>query len=340
MPRFPRLRRRRVDQIYAVANPNAGLGKNNGVAKRTFAQLREVFASPECGVEVRDCETQDLEHLDRTVDEMVRDQPKMIIVIGGDGTIQKTMSSIIKKYVAAGHDIPMVMIMGAGTVNAVRGALELLGPDPEKGRDKVFEKIRRGNKLDEIHRHILKINGEYGFISGVGLPVRFLERYYQHAPPRGFKRALQTSLWVLWNEFLRYLPPWRRRSLAHRFEAAYELWSDDALVASGHNRFSGIIASSVEQIGLGCKLTHRALEKPEHFHVVLSRMGLLRTLFNVPNMFLGAPLIGPADSELVTKVVLRFERPTPFMIDGEMYGEETGDTLVIERGPLLDIVKS
>jgi hypothetical protein len=344
--RFARLRRKPVDRIDVLSNPNAGLGKNRTIAASTLAKLDEVFLSSGSEVEVRHRATRDLEHLDQVIDEMVPSPPRMIIVIGGDGTAQKTLDRIIKKFVAAGISVPMIMILGAGTVNAVRGALELLGSDPEKGRNKVFEKIRRGRPLDIIHRDVLKISGEHGllehgFIVGLGLPVRFLERYYQHEPPRGFWRALWTVLWSCCNEVARFLPPWRRRSLAHRFPVQYELWSDQARIAEGDDRFAGIVMSSVEQIGLGCKLTHRALEEPDHFHAVFSRMGTVRTVFNALNMFLGAPIWGSVVSEVVTKVVLRFKEPTAIMIDGEMYpAENVGTVLTIERGPTLEFVRS
>lgn len=346
MSRFPRLRRKPVNRIDVLSNPNAGLGKNRTIAADTLTKLEEVFLLSGSEVEVRHRETKDLEHLDRVIDEMVPNPPKMIIVIGGDGTAQKTIDRIIKKFVAAGTSVPMIMILGAGTVNAVRGALELLGSDPEKGRNKVFKKIRRGRPLDIIHRDVLKISGaqgflEHGFIVGLGLPVRFLERYYQHEPPRGFWRALQTVIWSCWNEVARFLPPWRRRSLAHRYPMRYELWSDDTLLVEGNDRFAGIVMSSVEQIGLGCKLTSRALEEPDHFHAVLSRMGIVHTLLNAPNMFLGAPIMGSVMSEVVTKVVLRFEEPTALMIDGEMYpAERVGTSLTIERGPTLEFIRS
>lgn len=346
MSRFARLRRRSVDRIDVVSNPNAGLGRNRTIAADTLTKLQEVFLPSVSEVEVRHRATRDLEHLDQVIGEMVPNPPKMIIIIGGDGTAQKTLDRIIKKFVAAGIPMPMILILGAGTVNAVRGALELLGSDPEKGRNKVFEKIRRGRPLDIIHRDVLKISGErgfleHGFIVGLGLPVRFLEQYYRHEPPRGFWRALWTVLWSCWNEAARLLPPWRRRSLAHRFPMQYELWSDSLRIAEGDDCFSGVVMSSVEQIGLGCKLTHRALEEPDHFHAVFSRMGTVRTVLNAPNMFLGAPIMGSVVSEVVTKAVLRFPEPVALMIDGEMYpAEEVGAELVIERGPTLEFVRS
>ncbi len=345
--RFPRLRRKHVDRIDVLTNPNAGKGKNRKIAPETLAKLVEVFLTPDSQVDVRHRETKDLQHLESVIDEMVQNPPEVIVIIGGDGTKQKSIDRVIKKFEAARKRIPMIMALHAGTVGAVQDALELLGSDPEKGRDKVFEKIRRGRQLDIIHRDVLKISGEkdflaHGFIVGFGLPVRFLERYYSYDPPRGFWRAFQTVLAVCWNECMRLLPPWRRRSIAHPFDVAYELWADDVCIASHEDgRFAGIVMASIEQIGLGCRLTYRAQEWPDHFHAVLSPLGIGRTLMNVPNMFWGRPLNGGVTSEIVTKVVLRFEEPTPLMIDGEMYSaEDVGRVITIERGPTLDFVRS
>ncbi|WKZ28596.1 MAG: diacylglycerol kinase family protein [Patescibacteria group bacterium] len=346
MSRFSRLRRKPVDRIDVLTNPNAGKGKNRTIAPETLAKLVEVFFTPDTQVDVRHRETKDLGHLDRVIDEMVLKPPAMIIVIGGDGTKQKTFDRVIKRFEAARKRIPLIMAVHAGTVGAVQEALELLGSDPEKARDKIFEKIRRGRELDIIHRDVLRISGEnaflaHGFIVGFGLPVRFLERYYAYDPPRGFWCAVRTALAVCWNEFLRFLPPWRRRSIADPFEVEYELWADDACVAHLDGRFAGIIMASIEQIGLGCRLTYRAQEWPDHFHAVLSPMGIGRTLLNVPNMFRGRPLHGGATSEIVTKVVLRFKDPTPLMIDGEMYSAaDVGRVITIERGPTLDFIRS
>ena len=344
--RFPRLRRKPVDRIDVLTNPNAGKGKNRTIAPETLAKLVEVFLPTGSDVDVRHHETKNLHHLDRVIDEMVQNPPGMIIIIGGDGTKQKTIDRIIKKFEAARKRIPLIMAVHAGTVGAVQDALELLGSDPEKARDKIFEKIRRGRELDIIHRDVLRISGEkdflaHGFIVGFGLPVRFLERYYAYAPPRGFWKAVRTVLAVCWNEFLRLVPPWRRRSIAHPFDVAYELWADDVCIARLDGRFAGIVMASIEQIGLGCRLTYRAQEWPDHFHAVLSPLGIGRTLLNVPNMFRGRPLGGGVTSEIVTKVVLRFKEPTPLMIDGEMYSaEDVGRVITIERGPTLDFVRS
>lgn len=345
MSRFPRLRSKKLkpgEEIVALTNPHAGRGKDSSKALKegTLKKLTEVFPGGDYRGQVvgRIRETEDLEDLDRAIGEMVENPPKLIIVLGGDGTVQKTIDRIIKRFVAAAKPIPMIMILGVGTVNAIRGALELLGNDPEKGRDRVFEKIRRGEPLDVIHRRVLKVNDDYGFIPGVGIVVRVLERYYLTPAPRGFWPALKTVAWAIWNEFARLLPPWRRKSIADRFGVRYELWSDDRIVLKGEGTASAVIASSVEQVGLGNKLTHRALEWPQHFHVIISNMGLWRSALNLPNMFLGAPLIGDVKDEIVTKAVLEFDRPMAYTIDGEMF--DPVERLVIETGPLLDFVKS
>lgn len=343
MSRIPRLRKKLKpgDEIVAIANPNAGLGHDRKNLKEgTFEKLKECFPDDIYRglVVARARETKDLEDLERLIDVMVANPPKLIIVIGGDGTVQKTIDLIIKKFVAAAKPIPMIMILGAGTVNAIKGALELLGPDPEKGRDRVFEKIRRGQPLDIIHRHVLKVNGDYGFIPGAGVIVRVLQRYYLSPAPRGLWPAFKTAVWAVWNELSRLLPPWRRKSIFEKFGVRYELWSDDKIVAKGEGTSTAIIASSVEQVGLGNKLTHRALEWPQHFHFLLSNMGLWRSAVNVPNMYLGAPLIGDVKDEIVTKAVLEFDRPMAYTIDGEMF--DPVERLVIETGPLLDIVRS
>jgi hypothetical protein len=339
-----RLTLRRKPRIDAINPANAGKGMGQQEFRdRIVTMYKDAFAARDSEANFKEHRTRSLDELSDAKDEILQNPPDILLSFGGDGSNQHLLGSddAFLEQLLQLRNPPNFIFCGGGSTNVVVGALKVRpGRDPYKAHAAIIEKIKRGVPLDVIHRHMLRINGYRGFIYGSGIVARFLDEYNAKTP-KGVRRAIMVVLGALANQLLRYLPPWRRESYARRFGVAWKCYSDDRLIAEGSGPRTGICAATVEEVGMGCKLTNRAMEQVEHFHVILSGLSFWGTTVAVPAMFLGSKLPGDVVDEVVTKVVLDYERPTSHIIDGETYGpDKLGTRVVLERGPLIKIVRA
>lgn len=297
--------------------------------------------------------THSLEELGEAKEKVMReDPPDFVIVLGGDGTTQKTIGEDEEflKYLTSDPDYASeVIVLGAGSKNVVPTALKLLGNDPLKAFDVVCQKYARDIPRDIVCCPILRINDRHGFIYGSGVVVNALEEYYRHEA--GPSRALKTGLGVVWRETLGRLNPWRRPSIFRRFDAAVT-WRDEAGTERGveMDRYNAVVASSIREINPWLKITHRTGERLGCFHGLFLNNGFWRSGLNLPAMVVGAPMVGDVQDAVTDRLVVRYDRPTRHTIDGELYtteelgrtalSEDGKETVVIETGPFIKFVVS
>lgn len=338
-----RLAFRRKKKIRVVANENAGKAMGRKRERdQIIAMLEDAFAPARSEADLRVFRTRNLRDLDAAKDIMRRDCPDLIAVFGGDGSIYRLLGEDdgFVDDLNGSHVRPAFLFYGGGSTDTIKGELKVLGRDSVKATERIIAKIKAGDPLDIIHRFALDINGKRGFIYGAGLAATLLEKYNAKSP-KGLQRIAKIGAWMLFNEIWRLLPPWKRESVARKVVTEHEVWSGDELLLRGSGNRSAVVASSLAQVGMGCRLTSRAIERHRHFHCVLSGLGFWRTAANLPAMFAGTPLSGDVVDEVTTKVVLRYAQPVLHTIDGELFGpDEMTDTVTIGRGPLLDIVRS
>lgn len=343
---MPRLAFRRKKKIHVVSNENSGKSMGRKQERETIIEMLEhawpnARHSPAALTVHR---THSLNDLDAAKDEMRVELPDIIFIFSGDGGIHKLLGEEdgFLDALQDGDDGPLLVFIRMGSTNTISGALNLLGRDQVMATKRIIRKIERGDPLDVIHRHYLNINGKRGFIYGSGLAANLLEKYNAKSP-KGVRRVMKVGAWMLFNELFRFLPPWRRTSVARKVPVAYEYRSDGAPVVQGVASTSGVVASSLEQVGMGCRLTQRVVNEDrgvDHFQCTISQMGFWRTVATLPSWYQGI-LPGSMIEGLATRVVLEYGKPVLHTIDGELYGpEEMTDKVVIERGPLLNIVLS
>ena len=293
--------------------------------------------------------THSLEELDEAKEAvMLEEPPDFVIVLGGDGTTQKTLGEDKKflEYLFSDRErAPEVIVLGAGSKNVVPTALKLLGDDPLQAFDVVCEKYVRDIPRDIVCCPILKINDRHGFIYGSGVVVNALDEYYRHKA--GPSRALKTGLGVVWRETLGRLNPWRRASVFRRFEAEAH-WRDanGADQKAALDRYNTFVASSIREINPWLKITHRTGERLGCFHGLGLNNGFWRSALNLPAMVVGAPMLGEVQDMVTDRMVIRYAEDMKHTIDGEIYkttadlgrSVEGDHSVVIQTGPFIEFV--
>ena len=242
--------------IGVVVNPHAGRNRRSG---DRVDRLGDVLGAHGW---VR--ETASLEHLADVAAECRARAVDVLGVCGGDGTLARTLSALVRVY---GSDaLPDIVPLRAGTVNTIARAMGCPAWQPERMLAEIVATYRRGRPLDATEHQLAKVNGkDYGFMFGAGVPVAFLRRYY--AQPQQGKRAAARTLGRLIVSVLLRGPI--ARSMFAPMPAV--LRCDGVRVP--FDDYTVIYASTIEDIGLGFRPTYRARERPGHMHVFAGTIG-------------------------------------------------------------------
>jgi diacylglycerol kinase family enzyme len=120
----------------------------------------------------------------------------LIVLFGGDGTMQRTLSQILREMPVS--QLPPVAVMPFGTTNMNAKAL-----NRNSGRKACvlsLEKAIRSGNLPLQQRSLLRVDSgsqqEHGFFFGLGVIAQVVERWNQERKPGAFTNQLR-SLWAM-----------------------------------------------------------------------------------------------------------------------------------------------
>ena len=268
-----------------------------------------------------------LQTLDEETRALAADPPTVIAVHGGDGTLHKTLTALLRAFDQ--RALPPIAILGGGTMNVVASSLGI------RTRAVPFlahlgDLDRAGRSPSVIYRRCLRVGDHVGFVFGNGVLANFLVEYYagrQYGPAR--------AIWLLGRLFLSALiqGPFVRR-VFKRFRGV--------VVVDGQTLdfpdLMAVGAGTVREVGLGFKLLHQADDDPDRFAVLAIHAGARALVSDLASVRRGRG-ISPAHafSTVASNVEIRpFEPNTPYTIDGDIY--RAGESLRIELGPRVAIV--
>jgi diacylglycerol kinase family enzyme len=272
----------------------------------------------------------ELEAQTAAIRKLAERRPAAIAINGGDGTLHKTLTTLLSAWGDAA--LPPIVLLPGGTMNVVASSLGIVA-DPAETLRAAVAQVRSGAPLDTVSRHCLRIGAEHGFVFGNGFIASFLEEYYAEG-----RYDARRALWVCARMFAssaldgdyarRVLRPYRGRLLV-----------DGQPFAEGS--ISSVAAATVREVGLGFKLNHRADEDPERFSVLSVRAPALQILLDVPAVFAGRGM-SPARADSAIARSLRLEpdpsaAPMPYTIDGDLYRRE--GPLDVVLGPVIRFVR-
>jgi diacylglycerol kinase family enzyme len=256
--------------------------------------------------------------------ELVRNPPTAIAIHGGDGTLHKSVAALLRA--SNGGALPPIAILPGGTMNVVASSLGLRGR-PEAIVARLAEAVRARLTLPICQRPCLRIGDTYGFVFGNGLMANFLEEYYakdDYGPSR--------ATWLLARTFFSALVhgPYARH-IFRRFEGTVLV---DGTALAGQ-RFTGIGAATVREVGLGFKLNHRAEERDDRFSVLAIHAGPLSLSRDLVAVHRGRG-IAPQRAHSVLASAMRIEPDAGesiYTIDGDLY--RSAGPLEVALGPTI-----
>jgi diacylglycerol kinase family enzyme len=85
------------------------------------------------------------------------------------------------------------------------------------------------------------------------------------------------------------------------------------------DHFTMLVAATVANVGLGVRITYRAEEDAERFHMIASALPARSLARQFGRTFRGRPLRGPQHHDLLARrAEITFAEPQPCTVDGEL----------------------
>lgn len=249
-------------------------------------------------------------------------------ISGGDGTNHKTLSTFLEVY--GDTPLPRIALLRGGTMNNLAGQLGIRG-SPESILSNLILKYHEDESFNETKINMIRVNGLYGFLFGMGLISRFIDIYQDvekgPTPARG--------AWLLGRAVISSsINGKMAQHLSERFDA--ELYIDGRRMP--FKNYMMIFSGTMETLGFNFRPLYRATSVPGQFQTVAISATGRQLLFTFPN----ALLARPANSEhyideMGSRMVLKLVKPMSYTIDGDS-PESPSDHIEITTGPLLTFV--
>ncbi len=271
--------------------------------------------------------TRNISELPEVMKEFSKKGYDLLAVNGGDGSMHLVLSAYLNAL--PGQPLPKVASLRGGTMNTMPNSVKLKGNTLYIAR-KLVTKYRSGAPMEVFKQHLVRLNDKYGFMTGIGVPPNFLAAYYS-GTSTGPWQAVKVIARVIGSALTR--GPY----VKHLFEPAKCIVKVKGQEIAPRE-FSGILACSIKEIGLGFTFTPHAYDQPGHFQLLATTMSPFQIIPNIHKFWLGQDIIHPQVFSFVTDQALI----TPlanmrYTIDGEIY--ETEEPIEMSCGPTIDLVK-
>lgn len=269
--------------------------------------------------------THDLADLQRVAEEFKTRDIEVLGIGGGDGTIHVTLTTFIRVY--GDKPLPKITFLRGGTLNTLATACGITG-SPEKIISNLLYKYHEDQAFKTKELDCMNINGEYGFIFGLGVIYRFMEAYYG----KGKRSPLGAGLTLAHSIGSALINGKFARDMFARMEG--EIWVDGKKWP--FKNYSAIYAGAVDRLGLKFRVFHYSGEARK-FHAIGFSTPPRNILRHVPNMFAGKPttsedlLEQPAE-----EMIIKLDQPQAYTIDGDML--PPAKEIVVKTGPRLSVV--
>jgi diacylglycerol kinase family enzyme len=274
-------------------------------------------------------ETRTLGELDATARAIAARGTDAVVLAGGDGSYMEGLSALARAF---GDTLPAIGLAPGGTVSTIARSLGMRGRS-QAWAERVLAAAR--DAASPVARHAtLRVRDDapserVGFIAGAGLVANFFDLYYG-APRQGLAAAAAIAARVFAGSFV--ASPYARQVLDP---------SPCALAVDGNEHparaWSLVLASVVRDVGLHLRVTYRAGEALDRFHVVASGLPPRALGPQMPRVLAGRPLQGEPRVDALARS-LRVTFPPPrgvYVLDGDVM---RAGQVRIEPGPVIRLL--
>jgi diacylglycerol kinase family enzyme len=249
-------------------------------------------------------------------------------ISGGDGTNHKTLSIFTDVY--GDKPLPKIAFLRGGTMNNLANQLEIHGT-PEDILSNLIVKYHEEIPFVERRINMIKVNGDYGFLFGLGLINRFIDIYQNvdggPTPLRAALLLIRATISSLVNGKL-------ARHIGERFDADITI---DGKPAPFKN-YMMIFIGTMRSLGFKFRPLYRSDSEEGRFQAVAICSTGRQLMYTFPKALLAKPANSEnVVDEMTSEVILEFPEPMPYSIDGDIMEEPTR-RVEITTGPLIDCI--
>ena len=316
-------------RIAILSNPRSTGNQSLLPRVRSFcAEHKEIFHY----------EVEDVGQIGEALSTIARVKPRVLVINGGDGTVQATLTELYHGDHFLG-EVPPVAVLPNGKTNLIALDLGAVG-DPLAALRRILEISRADLDRHVVQRELISLsNGNDAersvlgmFLGGAGLADTMLycrNRIYPLGLPNGVSHAL-TVLAALLSMILnpakgQYLPP-RPKDVRVSFQREGEI----------QGRFALLMVTTLEKLLLGGQSPDRAaLASSGALQLIIVErhpVTLIRALIAAIRGTLGLRTMSGIHLERGDEIRIEGERPQ-VILDGETF-QATGDHPIILRSSL------
>lgn len=307
-----------MKKIGVIINPNAKKFRTGKVSINTYMDYNSenvIISTPES-----------IEQLKATAELYKQKKSEYICIGGGDGTIHVVLSELMNAFNP--QPIPPILILKEGTMDNIARSVKLKGKGPALLK-RLIKKIEEKKVIETKDRYTIKIKDKYCFLFGTGLVTNFLNKAYS-GKEKGPIRNLQVALMGAKEGILNV----KDGEIFRLTEQAIFIDGKKVLI----NPVSGILAGTVEHIGMGFSPLPEAVQSDGTFQVIISGMnprGILRYLNRIRT---GKRIKSPKYLNVFGKSILIKQKGIfEYTMDGDIYTAE--NELNVSAGPKVKLVK-
>ena len=255
--------------------------------------------------------THTLEELERAAAAIASRRADVVVLAGGDGSCTAGLSALARFF--APERMPRVALAPAGTVGTIAKNIGVRG---RHVAERVLEAIASGRTREAVWP-TLRIEDDaggdrVGFTFGTGLVAHFFA-VYDAAPAKGLARAAAIAGRVFFGSFVG--DAYARRILS---PIPCVLTVDGERVSAPAQ--SLVVASVLPDVGLHFRVTYRAREDANRFHIVASGLPARALGPQMPRVLMGRPLHGePRVDAVASEATVTFTGDeNAYIVDGEL----------------------
>ncbi|HSV98234.1 MAG TPA: diacylglycerol kinase family protein [Spirochaetota bacterium] len=266
-----------------------------------------------------------IEELDAVAEDCKKRIIPFVAISGGDGTLHQVISRFINIYAPA--PIPPVIILKDGTMNNISGTIKLKG-DGYAILKRLLRAMERRRPVAAVTRYTMRIDDRYCFLFGTGLTTNVLNAVYE-GDRKDFPKVARVIIKAFSDGIIRPdSSPLYRRLKAKVFFNGEELASDDLL---------GILAGTVEDVGMGFRPLNREMPKEPGFHVIATGVKPTVLAWHILTLARGGTFNHPLHYDNhVKNLRIVSDGPFEYTMDGDMYFAER--EIYVETGPTVALV--
>jgi len=255
-----------------------------------------------------------------------QDKLDYICIGGGDGTIHLVLSELINAFLP--ESVPPVLLLKEGTMNNIARSIKLKRRGPVLLK-RLLNTIAENKIVITADRFTIKIMDRYCFLFGTGLVTNFLNKVYS-GREKGFFRNIQVALMGI------------KESITNAKDGEIFRLTEQAVFIDGKkvliNPVSGILAGTVEHIGMGFSPLKDAVQYDGKFQVIIIGINPRGILKYMNKIRIGKRIKSPKYFNALGKSILIKQKGIfEYTMDGDIY--EAENELNVVSGPVIKLVK-